>query len=149
MACDVSPVAMFLLNAMNVKSVQNRMCKTTWLPDHRNSGLRQWIFGWVNSCETPCYCWIFANINQLKGIQIFPFMGALTNCHCDFVLTDGPHPPLPLKNHTLCVPYKHRKNCECCPVSGNKDCHQFRFSIVRIVISASTVKSSENFTKKY
>ena len=34
---------------------------------------------------------------------------------------------------------KHRKNCECCPVSqlivrmsGNKDCHEFRFSIVSV-----------------
>ena len=40
---------------------------------------------------------------------------------------------------------KHRKNCECCPMSlllsGNKECHEFGFSIVRIVISASTVTS--------
>ena len=39
---------------------------------------------------------------------------------------------------------KHRKNCECCPMSQlivNKDCHEFRFSIVSIVISVSNVKS--------
>ena len=39
---------------------------------------------------------------------------------------------------------KHRMNCECCPVSllGNKDCHEFRFSIVRIVIRVYNVISS-------
>ena len=41
---------------------------------------------------------------------------------------------------------KHRKNCECCPVSllivrSKKDCHDFRFSIVRIVFSVSNVTS--------
>ena len=40
---------------------------------------------------------------------------------------------------------KHHKNCECCHchswLSGNKDCHELRFSIVRIVISISIVTS--------
>ena len=41
--------------------------------------------------------------------------------------------------------FKHRKNCECCPVSllivRQKDCYKIRFSIVRIVISVSNVTS--------
>ena len=44
---------------------------------------------------------------------------------------------------------KHRKNCECCPFitldcQVNKDCHEFRFSIVRIVISVSIVTSLQD-----
>ena len=39
--------------------------------------------------------------------------------------------------------FKHRKNCECASVSQlivrYKDCHEFRFSIVRIVNSVSKV----------
>ena len=45
--------------------------------------------------------------------------------------------------------YKHRKNCECCPLSLlivrlQIDCHEFRFSIERIVISVSIVTSLQD-----
>ena len=48
--------------------------------------------------------------------------------------------------------FKHRKNWECCLVSQfivryyllNKDCHEFRFSIVRILISVSNVTSLQD-----
>ena len=39
---------------------------------------------------------------------------------------------------------KHRKNCECCPLSlfiFIKNCHKFKFSTVRIVMSVSNVTS--------
>ena len=54
---------------------------------------------------------------------------------------------------------KHCKNCECCPLSllivkYYIDCHEFRFSIVRIVVSVSNVtnpqdclKNCQNFKK--
>ena len=72
---------------------------------------------------------------------------------CD-VLDSIPPPLTPSpKNQKL----KHRKNWECCPlsllVSGNKDCQDFKFSNVRIVISVSNVTnlfdcSSSVFTKE-
>ena len=45
---------------------------------------------------------------------------------------------------------KHRKNYEYCPVSllivRYKDCHEFRFSIVRTVISLSNLKVHKSLT---
>ena len=84
--------------------------------------------------------------------------------HCSFktilnsqrqLLGDGTHKTeSQLPRPTLAVSFtEHRKNCECCPVSlliviviviVKQDCHEFRFSIVRIVISVSNDTSLQD-----
>ena len=61
----------------------------------------------------------------------------------------GPARLIVFITHQGSLQRKHRKNCKCCPVSQlivryYKDCHETRFSIVRIVISVSNVTSLQD-----
>ena len=65
------------------------------------------------------------------------------------MFSDSDSAPIRLSFQISISGLKHCKNCEPCSLSllivGNKDCHEFSFSTVRIVIRVSNVKMVKNY----
>ena len=83
-------------------------------------------FSWIHIsiCQAVCIsiaCPIHIS-RQTKSLSITVYLVSRGPCLARYTL-----------KYVWCI--KHHKNCECChsKLTGLKDCHEFRFSIVRIV----------------